>query len=108
MCIVQPCGSVYDSGICQLYSMGPSITIQILFTIHTFKLNLEIMYKNHYSSRSYSQDTLFIPILFLEITIHSNTIIENTKLFPKFSLFILALFILCLGMGFFLFLCFFP
>ena len=38
------------------------------------------MHKNYCSSWEYAQKTLFIPILFLGITMHSNTIIANTDI----------------------------
>ena len=54
-------------------------------TIHTFKLNLEIwvgyildtLHKKYASSQKYSQETLFIPIIFLEITFHHMSVVEN-------------------------------
>ena len=51
-------GRFPDHGICQLYSMSPSNnTANILFTIHTFKLNLEIWVEVY--SQHYAQELLF-------------------------------------------------
>ena len=71
------------------------------FTIHTYKLHLEIWVE--LCSRYYAQKSLFIPVTFPKI-IHSNTIIENTDIIQKkLLLSILTLFIIRTDVNFFLF-----
>ena len=74
-------------GICQLYSTGPLDKLGINFYYSynegwTGKLGWSYapgtMCRSNCSSHEYSQETLFILILFPENTIHRNTFIENT------------------------------
>ena len=57
------------------------------------------------NSRHYSHETLFIPVLFTENTIHSRTITKNTDII---ILFMLALIIIRTAINFFLFSKFLP
>ena len=59
--------------------VGPRTRWEYSFNICTFRLSLEIWVKLY--SQHYVQELLLIPILFLEITVHSNTFIENTNMF---------------------------
>ena len=61
---------------------GPQSKYEYLFTIQTFRLTLEnwVMFY----SRHYSQETLFILVLFTENTIHNIIIIENIDIIHTF------------------------
>ena len=102
----------HDPRICQWYFVGFLNKVRVIIYysyswVDTWKFgwsyNLGTIHKNQYSSRHYSHETLFIPILFVENTLHSNIISEILTLFAIFILFILALCIICIGVNFFLY-----
>ena len=65
----------HDFGICRLYYVGSEHIGKLLFIDYKFKLNLEIWVELY--SRHYAQDSLFIPILFIYITINSNIVTKK-------------------------------
>ena len=79
-------GQFHDPGICQLYCVGPLNKVRMFIyysyiRVDTWKFGWSYtpgtMHMNHCSCQHYSHETLFIPVSFTTIIIHSNTIIEN-------------------------------
>ena len=76
------------------------------FTIHEFRLNLEVWVEIY--SRQFSHELWFIPIIYI-YSINSKTLIEyDDTIFTIFLLFKPTLFIGCVGVNFFLFSKFLP
>ena len=75
--LVSHVGLFYDHGICQLYYVGPMNKLGIFINYSYIPVELGnvggvillALCKIYSSSHDYSHETMFVPMLFLEITI---------------------------------------
>jgi hypothetical protein len=88
-------GRFHDPRICRLCYAGSPNKLEYLFTIHTL-WHLEIWVELY--SQHYSQESLFIPIFFIE-NIAIKTMLKILTMFIIFILFMLAQFIILIGVN---------